>query len=92
MVALCDVYDALRSPRPYKEPWSKERAQAYIREQAGLYFDPALVDVLSGMFQQIEDMQGSLADPLPQTASVAAEQDHSGSVVDALSLRRRARF
>jgi hypothetical protein len=57
-----------------------------------LYFDPALVDVLSGMFQQIEDMQGSLADPLPQTASVAAEQDHSGSVVDALSLRRRARF
>ena len=76
VVALCDVYDALRSPRPYKEPWSKERAQAYIREQAGLYFDPALVDVLNGMFQQIEDMQDSLADPLAQTASVGAEQEY----------------
>lgn len=91
VVALCDVYDALRSPRPYKEAWSKERAQTYIREQAGLYFDPALVDVLNGMFQQIEDMQDSLADPLAQTASVGAEQDYSESVVDALSPRRRAR-
>jgi putative two-component system response regulator len=91
VVALCDVYDALRSPRPYKEPWSKERAQAYIREQAGLYFDPTLVEVLNGMFQQIEDMQDSLADPLAQTASVGAEQDYSGSVVGALAPRQRAR-
>ncbi|MGE6193082.1 HD domain-containing phosphohydrolase [Stutzerimonas stutzeri] len=91
VVALCDVYDALRSPRPYKEPWSKERAQAYIREQAGLYFDPTLVEVLNGMFQQIEDMQDSLADPLAQAASVGAEQDYSGSVVGALAPRQRAR-
>ena len=41
--AICDVYDALLSPRPYKESWSPEAASAEIDAQAGRHFDPALV-------------------------------------------------
>ncbi|WP_099431277.1 HD-GYP domain-containing protein [Pseudomonas mosselii] len=54
IVALCDVYDALRMPRPYKPSWSAQRAQAFILEQSGQHFDPHLVQVIQGCFEQIE--------------------------------------
>jgi putative two-component system response regulator len=57
IVALCDVYDALRTSRPYKAAWSSERAQCYIREQAGKQFDPRLVRILEGMYSRIEAIQ-----------------------------------
>lgn len=63
IVAVCDVYDALRSNRPYKQSWSAERTQAYIREQAGQHFDPTLVEVMSGLFEEFEAVQYGLADP-----------------------------
>ncbi|MDQ7843680.1 MAG: GAF domain-containing protein [Armatimonadota bacterium] len=42
--AVVDVLDALTSDRPYRRAWSRERALAYIREQAGAHFDPAVVN------------------------------------------------
>ncbi len=38
--AIVDVWDALRSERPYRPGWSEKRALQYIREQAGKHFDP----------------------------------------------------
>ncbi|MDQ7839494.1 MAG: GAF domain-containing protein [bacterium] len=38
--AVADVWDALRSDRPYRQAWSEEEALAYIRKQAGKHFDP----------------------------------------------------
>jgi len=43
--AVVDVWDALTSDRPYRKAWSRERTIAYLKEQAGRQFDPALVDV-----------------------------------------------
>jgi putative nucleotidyltransferase with HDIG domain len=37
--AVIDVYDALRSDRPYRKAWSKNKAIEYIRSQAGKHFD-----------------------------------------------------
>ncbi len=48
IVSIVDVYDALVSVRPYKEPWTNERALAYIQEERGLRFDPRLVDLFTG--------------------------------------------
>lgn len=62
IVALSDVYDALRSPRPYKSAWSAEAAQAYILEQSGKQFDPQLVTVMASLFTQLEDLIARLAD------------------------------
>lgn len=42
--AVVDVWDALRSDRPYRPAWSDEEALAYIKDQAGKHFDPAVVD------------------------------------------------
>lgn len=44
IVAIVDVYDALRSRRPYKEPWSEEEACTELRRLAGHQLDPHLVD------------------------------------------------
>ncbi len=40
--AVVDVWDALRSDRPYRRAWPAERVRAYLREQAGQHFDPAV--------------------------------------------------
>ncbi|KAA3643300.1 MAG: HD domain-containing protein [Chloroflexi bacterium] len=43
--AVVDVWDALRSVRPYREPWKKDEIKRYLRKQAGKQFDPAVVEV-----------------------------------------------
>jgi response regulator RpfG family c-di-GMP phosphodiesterase len=44
VVAVCDVFDALVSRRPYKEPWAVEDALAEIERSAGTHFDPDLAE------------------------------------------------
>jgi PAS domain S-box-containing protein len=53
--AVADVWDALRSDRPYRPAWTEERTRQYIRDQAGRHFDPRVVDV----FLQMEGHSGS---------------------------------
>jgi putative two-component system response regulator len=45
LMAIADVYDALISTRPYKQPISAETAEKIIKEGSGSHFDPILVDV-----------------------------------------------
>lgn len=42
--AVVDVFDALTSKRPYKEPFSLETAVAILREGSGKHFDPTIVE------------------------------------------------
>jgi HD-GYP domain-containing protein (c-di-GMP phosphodiesterase class II) len=44
ILAVVEVWDALRSDLPYRAAWEKERAAQYIREQSGRAFDPTIVD------------------------------------------------
>jgi CHASE2 domain-containing sensor protein len=45
VAALCDVYDALLTERPYKRAWTEAEALAHIQAEAGRHFDPALAAV-----------------------------------------------
>ncbi|MBB1466320.1 HD domain-containing protein [Vibrio sp. SG41-7] len=45
IVTICDVFDALISKRPYKEPWPKDDAISFIKSQSGKIFDPELVSI-----------------------------------------------
>jgi|Deesub1362A_J573_1020465.scaffolds.fasta_scaffold00004_378 PAS domain S-box-containing protein len=43
--AVVDVWDALRSKRPYRPAWPEEKVREYIRSLAGTHFDPKVVEV-----------------------------------------------
>lgn len=51
LFAILDVWDALTSDRPYRKAWSREKALAHIREQAGKHFEPRLVELFSGLIE-----------------------------------------
>jgi len=50
--AVVDVWDALRSDRPYSESWDEDRVADYLREQAGGHFDPAVVEAFLNMLAE----------------------------------------
>lgn len=43
IVAICDVFDALLSDRPYKKGWPMGQVVTFMREQSGQHFDPMLL-------------------------------------------------
>ncbi len=49
--AVVDVWDALRSDRPYRKAWPEEKVREYIREQAGKHFDPRVTEAFLEMTQ-----------------------------------------
>lgn len=48
---VVDVWDALVSERPYSPAWPKEDALKHIKENAGTYFDPAVVEAFLSMME-----------------------------------------
>ncbi|MEZ6095430.1 MAG: HD domain-containing phosphohydrolase [Pirellulaceae bacterium] len=44
IVSVADVYDALTSRRPYKEPMTHEKSSQIIREGSGTQFDPEIIE------------------------------------------------
>jgi putative two-component system response regulator len=50
IVRLADVFDALTTQRPYKEPWPLEDVLAHIESHAGIMFDPVIVEKLKDLF------------------------------------------
>jgi putative two-component system response regulator len=53
IAAIADVFDALTSKRPYKEPFSVEKSLATIREGRGSHFDPDVVDAFFAIQDEI---------------------------------------
>ncbi|MCO4759908.1 MAG: HD domain-containing protein [Myxococcales bacterium] len=47
VVALADVFDALTSPRVYKDAWSIDEAVSYVHGLSGGHFDPHVVEAFN---------------------------------------------
>jgi len=54
LFAVVDVWDALRSERPYRKAWSEKKVLEHIRSQAGIHFDPKVVEVFLQMMAEQE--------------------------------------
>ena len=63
IVALCDVFDALTTKRPYKEAYSVERSLDYLRDNSGKHFDPTLVERFMGILPQILEIKRQHPEP-----------------------------
>ena len=71
LVHVCDVYDALRTRRPYREAWSFEKTLGYIEERSGLEFDPELCAAFVRMMRQWEPQVAIVSEP-PVTGITSA--------------------
>ena len=69
VMALSDVYDALRSERPYKGSMTHTEAVKIIRAGAGSQFDPALIrifDKLENEFAVIADTEKTVLERMKE--------------------------
>jgi putative two-component system response regulator len=53
ITAIADVFDALTSRRPYKEPFSIEKSMSIIMEGRGSHFDPDVLDAFIAVKDEI---------------------------------------
>jgi putative nucleotidyltransferase with HDIG domain len=64
LVHVCDVYDALRTRRPYRDAWTSEQALNYIESRAGLEFDPTIARAFATMIRRWDRRVAQMAAPL----------------------------
>ncbi len=51
--AVADVFDALTSKRPYKEPFSLEQSLKIIKDGTGTHFDKNVVKAFEEIYKKI---------------------------------------
>lgn len=61
IMALADVYDALRSKRVYKDAFSHEKSIDIIKSSKGTHFDPMLVDIFVNYQDEFKSLYESLS-------------------------------
>ena len=65
IVTVADVFDALTTPRVYKQAWPPDRARAVIEREAGNQFDPNVVAAFVRRWRDIEDFGSSYWNTIP---------------------------
>jgi putative two-component system response regulator len=70
IAAICDVFDALTSERPYKKAWSVEDAMAYINAESDKHFDPRLTHAFNRILPDILSLRQRYAD-IPEDSDLS---------------------
>ncbi len=55
--AVVDVWDALRSDRPYRPAWSREKVIEHIRSLVGTHFDAGVIEIFLSLVMQEEELE-----------------------------------
>src|SRR5947199_5934718 len=66
--AVADVFDALTTPRPYKEALSNERACEAMLKGRGSHFDPQILDVFFENLEEARKIQDTCRQESPMDA------------------------
>ena len=70
LVHVCDVFDALRTNRPYRGAWETERVLGYLSERAGTEFDDDIavpfVNMMRGLEGKVLRASGIDEAPVPE--------------------------
>ncbi len=57
IIAIADVFDALTTQRPYKEPWSVEETLKVMQEKSASHLDPRLLILFLGIMPEISNIK-----------------------------------
>ncbi|MBM4089268.1 MAG: response regulator [Planctomycetes bacterium] len=71
ITAVADVFDALATKRPYKDPFSFSKCLEILEEQRGKKFDPRVLDAFLARKSDVVAIQMELMDPCPPGRSAA---------------------
>ncbi len=84
LVHVCDVFDALRTHRPYREAWPTQRALKIIEEGAGPEFDKDIALAFVQMMRKWEDRVAEVPadDPEVRLGGGAEEPGEADIAVD----------
>jgi putative two-component system response regulator len=63
IVAISDVYDALRMRRAYKDPHTHEQVLENMTAESGTHFDPFLITRFVKVAEEFRSIFSELADP-----------------------------
>jgi HD-GYP domain-containing protein (c-di-GMP phosphodiesterase class II) len=69
LVHVCDVYDALRTNRPYRAAWDAEKVLKYIEEKSGSEFEPEIAGKFVAMMRALEGRVAAVEYPEPAPAA-----------------------
>lgn len=75
IVAAADVFDALLSHRPYKQPWTLPEALNFLNEQSGLHFDPQVIAIFNTHIDEIVTIRARYQDTLPEPPVAVPETE-----------------
>jgi response regulator RpfG family c-di-GMP phosphodiesterase len=62
IVAIADVFDALTTKRPYKDPWPFNKAVELVKDERGKQFDPVIVDLFLNNINRIKKISNIFRD------------------------------
>ena len=74
IAAVADIFDALTTRRPYKEPWSVERAVNLLDEGKGKEFDPVVIEHFHKVLLQIMEYKEQFSDTNTIKASINGDE------------------
>ena len=72
--AICDVFDALTSDRPYKSAWTTAKAAEEIGRLSGTHFDPRLVMAFFSILPEIERIRRETVAQAPVALKAATQR------------------
>jgi putative two-component system response regulator len=86
IVAVADVFDALTSRRPYRDPLPDEKATALVRDGADSQFDPRIVDAFISLGDEVAEIREMVEDKdmtfhgetMDMAGALAAGSDEKG--------------
>ena len=69
LIQVCDVYDALRTRRPFRPPWPADRTIKFLEEKAGTHLDPEYVSAFIQLIGNWEPRQVDLESEQTEAAA-----------------------
>ena len=75
LLAIIDVYDALISKRPYKEPFTHEKAVEIINTDSGTHFDPDLVNIFNMIEKDIKKISSMDVSSIPYVSGFSIPEE-----------------
>jgi response regulator RpfG family c-di-GMP phosphodiesterase len=76
IVCAAEVYDALTSPRPYRDTFSSEAALERMEQLKGTVLDPGILEALEAALKRQRHMPPAEDPPATPQVAATAERDH----------------